>query len=400
MPTVADRLAAAHAGRDADLLARKATLLRRDPFTFFRGTAALWYEDWPTDHPLNDAPLAWASGDLHLENFGSYKGDNRLVYFDVNDFDEGGLLPASWDVVRLLTSLLVGTRMLGLPQRDALGWATALLDAYCATLEAGRAGWVERAAATGIVGDLLTAAGGRRRRALLDERTTLRHGRRELARDKRRHLPVDAKVAKRVARAVEAWGEGQPDPRFWRVRDVARRVAGTGSLGLPRYVVLVRGRGHPHENFLLDVKAATRPAHAVLAAAATPALGEAERVVTAQRRVQAVPPALLAPVPIEGEPFVLRELQPTADRVALAAWKGKRARLERYVGLMGRVAAWGALRASGRGGSATADALAAWAHAEGWRRRALGYARLYAEQARRDWLAFREEAADGAAAPR
>ncbi len=43
-----------------------------------------------------------------MENFGSYKGDNRQVYFDINDFDEGALAPASWDLVRLLASIQCG----------------------------------------------------------------------------------------------------------------------------------------------------------------------------------------------------------------------------------------------------------------------------------------------------
>ena len=39
------------------------------------------------------------------------QGDNRLPYFDVNDFDEPFLAPASWDLVRFLTSLWVGADM-------------------------------------------------------------------------------------------------------------------------------------------------------------------------------------------------------------------------------------------------------------------------------------------------
>ena len=59
-----------------------------DAFAFLRSTCHLFYEDWPADTPLNEAPLAWICGHLHLENFGTFKGDNRLAYFDINDFDE------------------------------------------------------------------------------------------------------------------------------------------------------------------------------------------------------------------------------------------------------------------------------------------------------------------------
>src|ERR1043165_3922894 len=88
-PSVAERVLAFNRDRPPELLARKLEAMRKDPFVFFRGTAHLFWEDWASlAHPaLDDAPLAWCCGDLPLENFGSYRGDNRLTYFDINDFD-------------------------------------------------------------------------------------------------------------------------------------------------------------------------------------------------------------------------------------------------------------------------------------------------------------------------
>jgi uncharacterized protein (DUF2252 family) len=40
------------------------------------------------------------------------------------------------------------------------------------------------------------------------------------------------------------------------VLDIGRRIAGTGSLGVERYVVLVEGKGSPDRNYLLDIKEA------------------------------------------------------------------------------------------------------------------------------------------------
>jgi uncharacterized protein (DUF2252 family) len=50
-------------------------------FAFFNGTRHLFYKDWPADSPLNDAPPVWSCGDLHLENFGRYKGDKRYNFY-------------------------------------------------------------------------------------------------------------------------------------------------------------------------------------------------------------------------------------------------------------------------------------------------------------------------------
>ena len=74
--------------REPERLRIKFDKMAADPFSFFRGTCHLFYADWPKHTPLDEAPAAWLCGDLHLENFGSYKGDNRLTYFDINDFDE------------------------------------------------------------------------------------------------------------------------------------------------------------------------------------------------------------------------------------------------------------------------------------------------------------------------
>jgi uncharacterized protein (DUF2252 family) len=77
-----------------------------------------------------------------------------------------------------------------------------------------------------------------------------------------------------------------------------------------------------------------------------------------QWRAQAVAPRLLQPVEFADQPFVLKEMQPSADRLSLAASIGALRDLGRSVVSMAELSAWGQLRCSGRDGSATADALA------------------------------------------
>ena len=132
-------------GRDPARLRRKYAAMRADAFAFLRGTCHLFYEDWPPTSPLNEAPQTWICGDLHLENFGSYKGDHRLTYFDLTDFDEAVLAPCTWDLARFLTSVLVGAHILQIEARLALALCTVFLQAYTAALVDGKARWVERA---------------------------------------------------------------------------------------------------------------------------------------------------------------------------------------------------------------------------------------------------------------
>ena len=107
-------------GRDPERLVLKYNKMAEDALAFFRGTAHLFYEDWPADRALREAPATWVCGDLHLENFGTYRADNRLVYFDFNDFDESCLGPATWDIGRLVTSvamLSISSPVMSAPRR-------------------------------------------------------------------------------------------------------------------------------------------------------------------------------------------------------------------------------------------------------------------------------------------
>src|SRR5205085_5003103 len=147
---------------------------------FLRGTCHLFYEDWPARTRLNRAPPVWVCGDLHLENFGSYKGDDRLLYFDINDFDEALLAPCTWDLARICTSVLVVASDNELPAREGIRLCRQFLDAYAEALALGKAGHVERLIVGGMVGDRLDKVARRSRADLLAERTRLRKGRRHI----------------------------------------------------------------------------------------------------------------------------------------------------------------------------------------------------------------------------
>ena len=107
MQDIVESVRSFNAGRDPERLSMKLERMRASPFVFLRGTCHRFYERLPKAGLPSAAPLAWICGDAHLENFGTYKGDHRLAYFDINDFDEGALAPASWDVLRFLCSILL-----------------------------------------------------------------------------------------------------------------------------------------------------------------------------------------------------------------------------------------------------------------------------------------------------
>jgi len=80
-------------------------------FPFFRATFYRWLQVWPeVCADLDRAPHLLSVGDLHVENFGTWRDtDGRLVW-GINDFDEACVFPYTMDLVRLATSALLATR--------------------------------------------------------------------------------------------------------------------------------------------------------------------------------------------------------------------------------------------------------------------------------------------------
>ena len=378
-----------NAGRDPERLQLKYRAMRASPFAFLRGTCHLFYGELPRQGIVKSAPLVWSCGDLHLENFGSYKGDNRLVYFDINDFDEAALAPASFDLIRLLTSLrmVAGGHSINVTDADHL--CTTLVDAYAAALGAGKSYWVERETAQGLVRSLLDDLRTRKRLGFLDTRTVLKGKKRVLRIDGAKALPVSKDQWVRIADFMAEFAKTQPNPEFYSVIDVARRVAGTGSLGVERFVILVTGKGSPDANYLLDLKQALPSALARRVKIEQPQWSsEADRIVSVQRRMQAVSLAFLHSVLVADESFVLRALQPSEDRVTLRASRQNTAELGQLIQTTGRLLAWAQLRASGRAGSATADALVDFGTRRKWRAKLLEASDEIAAQVRSDARTF------------
>lgn len=378
-----------NAGRDPERLRLKYQAMRANPFAFLRGSCHLFYQRLPRTGIFRSAPTAWLCGDLHLENFGSYKGDNGLSYFDINDFDESALAPITWDLVRLLASVHVGAQTLSIDAAGVHALCRCFVDAYCAALAGGKSYWIERDTATGLVRKLLVALRDRRRADFLAERTTGKGKKRRLRVDGEKALPASDAQRDKVVAFMRSFATDSSAAGAYRVLDVARRIAGTGSLGVDRYVILVATKEAPDRRFLLDLKQTQASSLVPRLQVQQPAwASDADRAVTLQRRAQAVPMALLHAVRFNGGAYVLRELQPSEDRVRLDRTRGNLKVLAPLVATMGQLVAWAHLRGAGRDGSAVADELIDFADDKPWRSRLLAAAHDCAEQVRRDAAAF------------
>jgi uncharacterized protein (DUF2252 family) len=365
-------------------------MMAENAFRFLRGTSHLFYEDLSGSNPLSASPLSWICGDLHLENFGTYKGDNRLVYFDLNDFDEGILAPASWELVRMVTSIFTGFESLGIPRKEITASAALFLQTYSANLSRGKAHYIEPETAKGIVSLFIEKVCERKQKELVRQRTIVKNERLALRIDKARLFPVDKTLKKELTAHLAQWIRQDPHLQDrHRVLDTGFRIAGTGSLGVKRYVFLTRNLKDPKKHLLIDMKQSLPSALQPFVTARQPAWSsEAERVVAVQKRMQNISPALLSTTTFKGDPFVLKELQPTSDKIDFLVIRDRQKDIERVIKDMAMLTASAQLRSTGRQGSAIADELIEFGADTGWQQGLLEYASEYAGQVQSDYREY------------
>src|SRR5579864_1626737 len=103
-------------------------------FPFLRATFYRWMQIWPEVCPdLAKAPPVLAVGDLHVENFGTWRDIEGRLIWGINDFDEAAVLPYTIDLVRLATSamLAIADGHLNLKPKDA---CSSILEGYIESL--------------------------------------------------------------------------------------------------------------------------------------------------------------------------------------------------------------------------------------------------------------------------
>ena len=92
-----------------DDLYEKHARMCEGPFPFLRATYYRWAETILTKCPeLAQAPSVVAVGDIHLENFGTWRDEDGRLIWGINDFDEAAEMPYALDLVRLGASAVLG----------------------------------------------------------------------------------------------------------------------------------------------------------------------------------------------------------------------------------------------------------------------------------------------------
>jgi hypothetical protein len=268
-------------------LALKHQHMAEAAFPFFRATFYRWLQLWPeVCAHLVKAPAVLGVGDLHIENFGTWRDEEGRLIWGVNDLDEAWPAPYALDIVRLTTSVYVaiGEAHLSLAKRTA---AEAIEEGYRDALAAGGKAFI-----------LAEDHRWLRLLALGKLRDPVQFW------DKLEHLPPYA--AKPPAEVRRLLQEAFPSQKL--EYQVKRRIAGLGSLGHPRILALSRWRGA----FIAREAKAIRPSAWVWAKKASSTEIYCDKMV--QRSIRVPDPC----VHFHGR-WVVRRLAPDCSRIELAS---------------------------------------------------------------------------------
>jgi uncharacterized protein (DUF2252 family) len=192
--------------------------MRTAPFPFMRATFYRWAQVWPeVCEDAARAPRVLSVGDLHVENFGTWRDIEGRLIWGINDFDEVWQLPYTNDLIRLCASALMAE--MTCDQKSAIA---AILSGYRAALEIGGRPFV-----------------------LAEHHPSLRHMATARLHDPEAYWAklhaLKESTEPGPATANKAFDHMMPERGMrWRA---AHRVAGLGSLGRQRFVALAEWRG-------------------------------------------------------------------------------------------------------------------------------------------------------------
>ncbi|NGM83247.1 DUF2252 domain-containing protein [Paenibacillus sp. 7124] len=235
--------------------AEKYAKMRLSPFSFFRGSAYLFYFDATRQYfPYHSSPErpTWIQGDLHFENFGAFRNEDGNLVYDVNDFDEGYVGSYLYDLLRMSVSIILVCRELGYTREDQLEGVETYVKAYYRQIQAFCEGkddpgkfMIDEDSAKGPVKKLLRKLEKRKAAHFLEKVTASMQNDRIFLETSELQVPGRAEQ-ERLEQAwpfyLETLNSRRSEPEQYDIKDIAvKEGSGTASIGLARYYILIEG---------------------------------------------------------------------------------------------------------------------------------------------------------------
>jgi uncharacterized protein (DUF2252 family) len=327
-PDTVDLLEAQAQTRVGELVPLRYGRMLVEPFTFYRGAAAVMASDLAAS-PTSGFTVQLC-GDAHLSNFGGYAAPDRTLVLDINDFDETLPGPWEWDVKRLAASFAMAGRANGFDERERRKVLRAATAAYRKAIRDFAAKgnlevWYTRLDATDIAARWAGEVGEKERKrfarnvnkAQAKDSTRafskLTHevdGELRIISDPPLIIPLDEiidadrdEVDGRVREILAEYRTTLSDDHRhlfdgYRYVHAAHKVVGVGSVGTRAWIVLMLGRDGQDPLFLQIKEAQSSVLEAHLEPSAYPHHGE--RVVQGQKLMQAASDIFLGWVTVAG----------------------------------------------------------------------------------------------------
>lgn len=395
------------ARRSQELMRFKIARMAESPFAFFRGTFHLFARD-ALDASMVPAPLLSNAnvemdlvGDIHSENFGTYKADDGLIHYDINDFDETTHGRFDFDVCRFAANIVLGAQTRKDTLENQVAAVLAGLASYLDTVQAcfKKGKFIDldisekQPGACEPVAQLVMRQTLVKRSRFIADVTEDKGDKRLIKRAMLKYFNLSDEERSQAERLLndfrQRW-KNKPDKKdFFDIHDICGRISGIGSMGRHRYVVLISGKGHVEKHdVLLEFKEARPSAYDIYRNRETSPqalLERAEKVITCERASQAASSSYLGHALDGATSFQVREISPHAARTDAASLKP--AQFIEVMKLQAAILARTHVRASTRY-QGPSNPLPELADADRFRQRVLAFALAYADLAQRDWTRF------------
>ena len=295
----------------------KNTKMKIGAFPFLRGTFYRWAEHWPAvcgELAKRKQDVFMVIGDIHMENYGTWRDTQGRLVWGINDFDEVHEMAFTSDLVRLVTSALAAAadNQVKVASSEA---ASSALEGYQKGCDKGARPFILESghdALRCLIDDALADRDATKFWAKLNDTTTGDYSKPTPS------LPVPAAVQKLLKEALPAETEAI-DFR------VVKKAKGLGSLGRPRYLALGSWQGG------YVAREAKRLAPSAVEWVADP---KSDRILAGDLAGLGTPSRSPdATYQIKGE-WVVRGLRPDAVKVELTALDPKADKREAILGLL------------------------------------------------------------------
>lgn len=250
------------------------------PYAFYRGTSHLFWGDFYRDWWFSlfggsPGTQTWIQGDAHVYNFGAFSDHRGQVLYGLDDFDDAIVSDYQYDLWRFAVSLVLDMRENG--TFDSATQVKAVRDFAKAYLKMATAYSAEelREPTNFTTGNakkplkefLKKVEEKEGRKKMLDKLTIWHKDVRAFDTSRKKLAPLTEQEYSTLLNAIGDYRQtlsgtlNPQDDAHFTVKDVARRLwAGTGSLGTPRYFILLEGDEETqHDDIVLDVKRQQRP---------------------------------------------------------------------------------------------------------------------------------------------